>query len=323
MTARTRYALLGGAGILLLGLVVGSVAYLRGGFPGLAGSRLVPDELRYVPAEVSVVAYADVREVMRSDFRQRLRGVVSSVLPDPDGQREFFDRTGIDIEDDIDRIVACLVPGSDEPSGLVVVSGRFDVTRLEGLAIEHGGTVDEYRGTRILTRPGDESDLVMAFVEPGLLTLGSGSVVRHAIDIAGRDDVTSNDAMMDLFEHIRDGSNAWVISRFDETAPLPWIPEPVQAQLPPLSAFVVGGRVNGGMSGTITAETRDEQARQHLHDVVQGFLALIRLQSGLRNQLGGMLDAFQLTSGGTTVTLSFDLSPELFELAFPEDPDTR
>ena len=74
------------------------------------------------------------------------------------------------------------------------------------------------------------------------------------------------------------------------------------------------------MSGTITAETRDEQARQHLHDVVQGFLALIRL-AGSQNQLGGLLDAFQLTSGGTTVTLSFDLSPELFELAFPEDPD--
>ena len=192
-------------------LVAGPVAYLRDGLTGLVGSRVVPAELHYVPAEVSVVAYADVREVMRSDFRQRLRGVVSSVLPNPDGQREFFDQTGIDIEDDIDRIVACLVPGSEEPSGLVVVSGRFDVTHLEGLAIEHGGTVDEYRGTRIVTRPGDESDLAMAFVEPGLLTLGSGSVVRHAIDIAGRDDVTSNDAMMDLLRYVGDGSNAWVI----------------------------------------------------------------------------------------------------------------
>ena len=84
------------------------------------------------------------------------------------------------------------------------------------------------------------------------------------------------------------GSNAWVISRFDEAAPLPWIPEPVQSQLQPLSAFVVASRVNGGMSGTITAETRDEQARQHLHDVVQEFLALVRLQAGSRTQLGGM-----------------------------------
>ena len=191
------------------------------------------------------------------------------------------------------------------------------------MAVEHGGTVEEYRSTRIVTRPEGESDLAMAFVEPGLLMLGSGSVVRHAIDVAGRDDVTSNDAMMDLFGYIRDGSNAWVISRFDETAPLPWISEPVQSQLPPLSAFVVSGRVNGGLSGTITAETRDEQARQHLHDVVQGFLALVRLQASSRAQLGGMLDGFQLTSGGTTVTLSFDLSPELFELAFPEDPDAR
>ena len=95
MRARTRYVLLGGAGILVLGLVAGSVAYLQGGLTGLVGARVVPDELRYVPADVSFVAYADVREVMRSDFRQRLRGVVSSVVPNPDGQREFFDQTGM------------------------------------------------------------------------------------------------------------------------------------------------------------------------------------------------------------------------------------
>ena len=126
-----------------------------------------------------------------------------------------------------------------------MVSGLFDIARLAVLAIEHGGTVDEYRGARIVTRPGDESDLAMAFVEPGLLTLGSGSVVRRAIDIAGREDITSNDAMMDLFGYIRAGSNAWVISRFDETAPLPWIPEPVQAQLPRCrrSSWTVGSTV--------------------------------------------------------------------------------
>ena len=64
--------------------------------------------------------------------------------------------------------------------------------------------------------------------------------------------------------------------------------------------------------------------KQHaVRDVVQGFLAFVRLQAGSRTQLDGMLDGFQLTSGGTTVTLSFDLSPEMFELAFPEDPDAR
>ena len=95
-------ALLLDLGLLGLGLAVYGALWTAGR----------PDELRYVPAEVTVVAYADVREVMRSDFRQRLRGVVSSVLPNPDGQREFFDQTGIDIEDDIDRSsrVSCQGP---------------------------------------------------------------------------------------------------------------------------------------------------------------------------------------------------------------------
>ena len=75
------------------------------------GPRGRPDELKYVPASAAVVAYANVRDVMASDFRQKLR----QVLPDHDqkGQEEFQRETGINIEQDIDYVLAWMSPNAE------------------------------------------------------------------------------------------------------------------------------------------------------------------------------------------------------------------
>jgi hypothetical protein len=73
MTKRTRYFMGGSAAILVAGLGTGLVAYYGGGFPSLSASRSGPSELSYVPAEAAVVAFANVREVMDSQLRQRLK----------------------------------------------------------------------------------------------------------------------------------------------------------------------------------------------------------------------------------------------------------
>jgi hypothetical protein len=95
-----------------------------GGFPSLSASRSGPSELSYVPADSAVVAFANVREVMDSQLRQRIK----QAFPDERGQKEFQERTGIDIERDIDYIVAAMTtPGAGglktNPNGLVVARG--------------------------------------------------------------------------------------------------------------------------------------------------------------------------------------------------------
>src|SRR4051812_4286210 len=158
MTKRTRYFMAVSAGIVVVGLGSGLVAYYGGGFPSLSASRSGPAELSYVPADSAVVGYANVREVMDSQLRQRLK----AVMPEEKGQQEFQAQTGIDIERDIDYVVAAMtsvpsVASSDgagmvatQPGGLVVARGRFNTTQLETLAREHGGVVEEYKGKRLV-----------------------------------------------------------------------------------------------------------------------------------------------------------------------------
>src|SRR5579862_6677938 len=127
MTTRTRYFMAGSGAIVVAGLCTGLVAYYGGGFPSLSASRSGPSELSYVPADATVVAFANVSDIMTSQVRQRLK----AALPNETGQQEFQKETGIDIEHDIQYVVAAMTtPGGDglqkSPNGLVVARGQFN-----------------------------------------------------------------------------------------------------------------------------------------------------------------------------------------------------
>jgi hypothetical protein len=73
MTAKTRYFVIVSLLVVGVGLGTGLVAYYIG-FPARAFfSGSGPEELRYMPDTASVVAAVDVREIMASDVRQRLK----------------------------------------------------------------------------------------------------------------------------------------------------------------------------------------------------------------------------------------------------------
>ncbi|HET7619701.1 MAG TPA: hypothetical protein VFK20_14440 [Vicinamibacterales bacterium] len=331
MTKQTRYFMAGSAAVIVAGLGVGLAAYYTGGFPSLSASRTGPAELAYVPADSPVVAYANVREVMNSSLRQQFK----QSMPDrtDEGQREFQQRTGIDIERDIDYVVAAMAgpetQGEHDPNGLVVARGRFNTGLLETLARDHGGVVEEYKGKRLVTvserrqdsGTPDDTDrrhhgaITLAFLEPGLVGIGSQAAIKSAIDAQlTAHSITSNDAMMELVSDIESGNNAWAVGRFDAIANQTHLPDEIRSRIPAVKTFAVMSHIDGGLTGTLRAETRDEQSAENLRQVVQGFLALGRMQAQSDPKVAAMLQSLQLSGSGTTVALSFAVPAEVFSL---------
>jgi hypothetical protein len=328
MTKRTRYFVFGSVTVLLVGLCTGLVAYYTGMPMGAFGQTSGLSELRYVPASASVVAYADVRNLMQSELRQKLHKAVNEKGQE-NGQAEFQRETGIDIENDIDRVVAFMEPGPDSDSytGMVVATGRFDQGRLEALAREHGGVVEEYGGKRLISKAnladeggeGDEGrhqgmhkSMTVAFLEPGVVAVGETAVIKRAIDRKGGESVTANKELMDLVQDI-DDSNAWAVGRFDALMSRAKLPEGVASQIPSVRLFSASGHINGGLSGLIRAEARDDQAAQNLRDVVQGFLALAKMQANSQPEMQALVGSLQLSGTGKTVALSFTVPSQVID----------
>jgi len=239
------------------------------------------------------------------------------------GQQEFQAQTGIDIEHDIDYVVASLSTGLQKPAPLVVARGRFNDTQLETLIREHGGTVEDYKGKRLIVCttnahgdiPIQTGSVTLAFLEPGLIAIGDTAAVKTSIDAQlAAHSVTSNNEMMELVSEIGQGNNAWAVGRFDVLASQAKLPEQVSSRLPQLKWFAAAGHVNGGLSGSVRAEARDDQSAENLRDVVRGFLGLARMQAQADPRTSALVESLQLTGTGKTVALSFTVPAEVLQM---------
>jgi len=297
MTTRTRYFVILSLLVLFVGLGTGLVAYYVG-FPARAFSSAGgPEELRYIPRDTS-------------ELRQR----VHAAMPMGNtGQREFQEETGINIEQDVDRVVGCLNPGGHDTKsngngqGLALVRGRFDQFKIETLVREHGGTMDDYQGKHLMSAGNGKGERVsLSFIEPGLVAVGSKELVQGAIDrVSGGDNVTNNEELMNLVRSMGDG-NTWAVGRFDALRSQAKLPAAVDGKLPPINWFSLSGHVNGGIRGVLRAETSDEEAANNLRDVVRGFMALAKMQA--------MMQSLELGGTGKTVSLSFAVPAAVFDM---------
>lgn len=314
MSRRTRLFLLISAGVLVAGLGTGLVASYMG--VGLQSLTIIgadgPAELAYVPQDAALVAFANVRDVMDSELRQKLLELRPDSA-DPSG--DFESKTGINIETDVDLVVASLAGGdADDDRAMVIARGRFNEVRIRGLVLEQGGAVDEYRGKPLLTVEDDDHMLAVAFVEPDLVAFGTAAAVRKAIDTkAGAGpDITGNREVMNLVRDMDDG-NAWAVGRFDAMTRRGRVPSQLAGQLPPITWFAATGRINGGVQGLMRAEATSDEAAADLREVVRGFMALARLQTRQNAELAAVLNSLQLGGDGKTVSLAFTVPAEMVD----------
>jgi hypothetical protein len=332
MTSRTRFFVLGSVLVVSIGLCTGLVAFYNSGLSAAADPS-GRAELAYLPVDSTAVAYASVAEVMKSDVRKRIQ----QALPTGEEKQRLLDETGIDLEHDIDSVVAGFTNGGPAPEGVVVlIRGRFDAAKIEGQATTHGAALETYKGKRLLVMSapantheavagrGDASHFGMlhstgalGFLEPGVLALGDSDAIKRAIDAhASGENVTKNADLMKLINDLKTGSNAWVAGRFDAVSGHVGMPQAAKDQLSTVQYFAIGAHVDGGVKGTVRAEARDDKAAEDLRAIVNGALAAGRLVSGTQQNkaLETAINSMQMSGTGKTVAITFAVSPEMLDM---------
>jgi hypothetical protein len=264
------------------------------------------------------VGYADVRALMTSQFRQQMKAIEPA--DGQEGRNEIRDAVGIDIEQDIDYVVGCVLAtpagGTETQNGYILAHGRFDKGRIEAFVREKGGVAQDYRGRPTEAQPEGATtpphpEMGVTFVNQDVVALGSTAALKKVIDIQFGETrtVLANSDVMTMIETVEPGNNAWVVGRFDVLSKQAHLPSEVAGQLPQVTWFSAGGHVNGGVNGTVSLQARDEEAAKNLAAVVGGFIALGNMQASTKPELQAIMKSIALSSdtGRNTVTLSFSL----------------
>jgi hypothetical protein len=314
MTKRTRLFVFVATGILVAGLGTGLVA----SYMGLQSLNLVggpgPAELSYVPADAQMLAFANVRGVMDSEVRQKLmQGPLAQQGDHPlgGGARKLQEETGINIETDIESVVVSASGVEQNTRPLLIARGVIDAGRIEALLRQHGAVVEDYQGRRLVVNEGSGNGV--GFLEPSVVAVGTPAAVRKSVDAkASGANISDNAEMMRLVGDIDDGTT-WVVARFDALTSAPQLPAELAKQLPPITWFAAKGHVDGGIRAVVHAETRDETSAKDLREVVQGFVALARLQTAQRPEFADLMNSFQLGGEGKTVSLGFAIPAEMID----------
>jgi hypothetical protein len=307
MSKRTRLFVVGSLATLAIGLGTAGLASYAGLSPVNLLGRAATSDLAFVPGTARFVAYANVRRVMDSGLRQQL---VPS-LDTSSAAKNPFQQIGLDLEQDVDSVVVASLPGGTRPEGmpLLLAHGRFDAGRIEAEIRNAGGSPTTYQGIRLVAN----EKIAAAFIEPGFIAVGDPASVRLALDTKSNGAaITADASAMRLVGRV-DDANTWVVANFEDLQAAKSLPGGVAGQLPAITWLAASGDVGDGFSARIFAEGRDQKAAQDLQEVVRGFVALARMQSGQEAALSELLNSVELSSEGNTVTLSFAVPASFFE----------
>ena len=319
MNQRTRYFLIGSAFVVVVGLCTGIVAYYGG---NLSAGRGAYADLGYLPPDATAVAYADVQDIMKSGFSQKIR----TLLPTGADKDRLTSEIGVDLERDIDSVTASM-SGSGPEGGVVLLRGRFDLAKIEALTIQHGGSVSDYQGKKLLHGSQASSDPAMgrnggpglstpgvAVLETNLLALGPIPALHRVIDTASTNqDITDNPELMKFIGDVRQKGNAWVVGRLDAVSAAPGLPDQLRAQLPSVQWFAVSADVDQAITGSLRAQTVDAKSGDDLRKMLNGAIAAARVFGGSNPTLLSALNSMQASGQGPNVEVSFTLTAELLE----------
>lgn len=332
MSKRTRLFVVIASTTLAAGVGTAAVASYVG-FANLSLRRATQDDLRFVPADAQFLAYANVRQLVDSELRQKIQPDLTFST----GGR-LADEIGLDVAQHVDTVLVAAMPaavaqvagGTQTPAArelpLLLARGRFDEGRIEATVRNNGGVAEEKDGIRIVAN----AQIGVAFLDTGFIAVGTPSVVRQALDTgAGRaPGIRQQEAMMRLMGQVDDGTT-WMVADVEAVQAGGTVPLPMLGQLPAISWLAASGHVADGLNAKVLAEGRDDRAAEDLREVIRGMIALARLQAGASTEVDSWIDSIQLSNTGRTVSLSFALPAAFFERLranpslIPQPPPSR
>jgi hypothetical protein len=278
-----------------------------------AGAGPLPAEALALPADVGVLAGIDARAVFASaEYKMLMAGQALPGMPTAmpaevrdsmvNGLKELRDKTGVDLEHDLDRVVVAAGDfAGKEPKFALLALGRFDPARIsDAFGRDTGGqTLDRKTvagGTLLVLGKEGKPDVALLAGDRALLFGTAPLVQAAAADQAlGRRPLATNTGLVGLVGRLDPATSIFIAIGPKAIAAMR---QASGAQPPPFplpEAITLAARFGGGFE--VIAEMPTEADARNMADVARGGLAALRMRMTQEPQMSGAEDIKRMTEG--------------------------
>jgi hypothetical protein len=295
-------------GIVLAGIVVGSVAYFGGeGVSARTGS--MGPSLGFVPQGASLIGYVDLKSVASSPLAESWSETARERTPFA-ALDELEEATSIDVLNDVDSLTLAVGPGSEKPERWgIAVKGVFDRSRLVEKLSTHQSDVETetHAGTNLYLIRSGAQPTVMAQPDDSTLLLGEPAFVREMLDAGAGAKPSASGSLEKWGYGDFQGESFW----FAGTPP-----ESIHGLvrrgggMESLRSFALTGRLDTDLLLRARGEAVDSKTAQELADALRGVVALARLQqdsSPRGDVVTGMMESISVELADQRIDVSLAL----------------
>jgi hypothetical protein len=284
---------------------------------GFAADLALPD---CIPPETNVLFGVSLRSVLdapvvksiRSDVQKMTADLMKSVqlsalemmasVPAPTLEMmKNRPEPGFDPRTDVDDVIFASGVENGKPTALIVLRGRFDVSRFPGSSTSYKG-VSIFGGDR----QGDGSmplglqDSAVAVLDPYTVVMGNRAQLHAAIDRRGKPSGVSP-ALAEKARSIADRSEIWGVGDLPKGY-LP--PSGAPGQLDSIDRFEFGASLRQGLEITAEMHVRSPKDAEKMSESIQSIEAM------LKNQPSASGTKFDLRASYGTIRVSIVVPEE-------------
>jgi len=292
-------------GVSIIAIVMGWVAIMT--IPAATAS-IDDASLKFLPPGTKGIVVIDVAALRNSPLVQDI--LKDKSLAGPRTWGDFVTATGMDPERDIDKVTIGQLDGKD---GLVIVQGRINKFKMQQFLKDKGKESQPYLG-QTLYSDGNGTFVIM----DNLVLLGQANGVKKAIEqmqLPGspplRGDLTA------AIQTIDAGNQIWGVGDFsvEDLGNLGVRgPAPAVDMLKSLKNGTFQMHVDTGIQVRAIGNFADPESAKNIGDLVRGAVAVAKLQVAKQQpDMVKLLDGFQVTNSGTTLTFRVEESGELLK----------
>lgn len=279
------------------------------------------ERLQILPGGTGGVGYVNINKMLNSEFLE-IQSIPNwkDKLED-DEYQEFLERTGLDIQKDVDEIYMVVSPsdGNNKPSFLAAAYGKYDEDKIIEFVREKSRTkklIDsEYRDYKIYRAKHDK--MALCFADENVLLAGNEKLLKEWLD--NFTDKKHNDVWLKKVEKVKYKSGSWFVINARE-----FVDEMISQidskrrtkQLRPLRKIrdiAVSAEFNSELRFDAMGSFSDAENAELFYNAVKGLLSGAKLTLSDDREAVDIINNMEVERDGDKVHVSFSISKDEVE----------